>query len=418
MDLGATVTSIEIPSNETESTKKPVKAEHPIAVAIDRCIHRARDHKLAARSSIPGAIRSHRQQFEKVRTELVKAQKLLDSADPIKQMLAIREMQGTIQQFERLKYSELPRVIETSLFLGLFSAFDAFTGDLLVGIFSRKPALFGSLNRTISFAQVLEASSLDAVKQEVLQEEIEQLRRNSYVDQFAYLSSRFDVKLTAFDRWAAFVERAQRRNLLTYCDGVVSDQYRTVCEQQGYPSGELPPVGTRLRLGASYFLDSCELLIEVALKLGQTLWRKTLPQEIREADQHLKGVLYDTLLNQQWKRAQMIGEFAVGQRVIASDLDRKILLINYAQALKFDGQVDRAREVLSRVDWSASANDFKLAEAVLLENYELAADLMLRIGERGELIEETGYHIWPLFHEFRQTDQFAAAYEKYLVGLT
>ena len=137
------------------------------------------------------------------------------------------------------------------MFLALFSAFDAFTGDLLKGLYTRKPVLFRSLNKTLTFADVLAASSIEDLKLQVLDDDIETLRRKSYVDQFAALAQRFDVKLTAFDHWPAFVERSQRRNLITHCDSVVTEQYLSVCKDAGVDQKELQEVGSQVKLGSA-----------------------------------------------------------------------------------------------------------------------------------------------------------------------
>jgi hypothetical protein len=56
--------------------------------------------------------------------------------------------------------------------------------------------------------------------------------------------------------------------------------------------------------------------------------------------------------------------------------------------------------------------DFKIAKAVLLDDYEEAARLMEIIGKEGELITENSYLTWPLFRNFRSSDEFLKAYEK------
>jgi len=72
----------------------------------------------------------------------------------------------------------------------------------------------------------------------------------------------------------------------------------------------------------------------------------------------------------------------------------------------------RAREILNAVDWTASSSDFRLAYAVLMENYDEAARLMQQIGRKGEFVNKFSYYVWPLFNEFRETEQFSTAYEK------
>lgn len=208
------------------------------------------------------------------------------------------------------------------------------------------------------------------------------------------------------------MECTQRRNLLTHCGGVVSEQYRKICKEEKYPEKNIPPLGTELELGPDYFLPTCELMIEVGLKLGQTLWRKILPEELGEADRHLNHTQYDALYSQNWERAKIFGEFAVSQKKFSDEISKRMCIINYCIALKFSGEEECALNELNKIDWTASINDFRLAEAVLKENFEDAASIMIRIGKSGELVTEAFYHTWPLFNKFRESAEFMAAYEK------
>lgn len=388
------------------------EASHPVAEAIEAFIHRVRDIKLAVRLAIPAAVKSQTDSLDDIKARLTNAGLLVKSDDESQRVIGAREVRDVGRRLERLTNSNLPEVIETGLFLSLFSAFDAYTGRLLSALYERRPKLFTSLDRTLTLAEVLAAPSLDELKRSVIAEDIEQLRRKSYVEQFATLSRKFDVPLTKFPNWPTFVEASQRRNLQTHCDGVVNEQYLSVCKEVGVPKAELPRIGTRLTLGARYLLSTCELLLEVGFKLGQVLWRKTLPDEIELADEHLKSALYNALLVRVWDRARMMGEFALSLPNVHDDLSKRMLRVNYAQALRFGGKPDEARAILHGVDWSASANDFRLAVAVLLGEFQEASNIMKRIGRNGEWVDESAYHSWPLFTEFRETPEFATAYRE------
>jgi len=183
-----------------------------------------------------------------------------------------------------------------------------------------------------------------------------------------------------------------------------------VCRAAGVREDALPKEGEHIKLGPQYFFESCELVLEVGLKLGHTLWRKTLPDELEIADSHLMHLLYGALEARQWERARMIGAFAFEQKRFATDANRKTVIVNYVQALKRSGDKDMAVKVLSSVDWSAAAVEFKLADNVLREKWDDAAALMRGTGPDHEVLTEHAYHVWPLFLEFRETDQFAAAY--------
>lgn len=62
-------------------------------------------------------------------------------------------------------------------------------------------------------------------------------------------------------------------------------------------------------------------------------------------------------------------------------------------------------------DWTAASDKFKLADAVLREDFGQAAALMTKIGLGGE-IHKAGYRDWPLFKEFRRTDVFQETFQQ------
>lgn len=193
--------------------------------------------------------------------------------------------------------------------------------------------------------------------------------------------------------------------------GIVSRQYRDKCKEAKLKESEIPPLGTKIGLGATYFYTSCELVIELGVKLGHTLWRNALPHELSEADRHLMDLLYSALDAGNWGRAEMLGEFAFKQQNIASERNKKTIIINYAQALKRNDKAEKAAELIESIDWSATGNEFKLSELVIRGSWDEAADLMRETGPDDHLLSKEAYHLWPLFIEFRETEQFAWAYQ-------
>ena len=170
-------------------------------------------------------------------------------------------------------------------------------------------------------------------------------------------------------------------------------------------------MGTKIGLGSTYFYGACELVLEIGVKLGHTLWRKALPDELAEADRHLMYLLYSALETGNWARAEMLGEFALNQRSKANERNEKSIIINYAQALKRNDKAEKAAELIESIDWSATRDEFKLSALVLRERWDEAAVLMREVGSDDQLLSEEAYHLWPLFLEFRETEQFALAYQ-------
>jgi len=398
--------------SQQEVEDKEEKSLNPIAVSMNTFIHAVKDSEEVVYNFVPLAARVHNKRISKIEENEKVALELMESKDEQDQVLGSKKILEVVRLSERIINANVPETIEKALFLNLFSSFDAYIGNLISCIFNRRPELYNSLGKQVSVSEVLLFNNFDELKQKILTDEIETLRRKSYIEQFSDMEKMFSVRLKAFPNWSDFVEMSQRRNILMHCDGVVSEQYINICKQEGYKlSNDLKP-GDEISLDNDYMESAFKLLVEVAVKLGQTLWRKTQPEDLDQADDHLSEIIYDYLHEKDWDKAICFGEFSMNLPSTSSDLMAKINIINLSIAYKLSGNEEAANKILSAVDWSASINDFKLAYAVLTDDFSTAKDLMLKIGkDGGEVIHETAYHNFPLFSKFRETEEFMSGYE-------
>jgi hypothetical protein len=86
-----------------------------------------------------------------------------------------------------------------------------------------------------------------------------------------------------------------------------------------------------------------------------------------------------------------------------------IFRINLAQAHKWNGDEGHCRRILAETDWSAKEDKFKLAHAVLHDNWSEVAALMRRIGT-SDAVGKNAYRDWPLFRKLREQPIFATTY--------
>lgn len=265
-----------------------------------------------------------------------------------------------------------------------------------------------------SFDELIKFESIESIKNSVLEAEIDSIRRESYIEQFAILNKKFGLPLTKFQEWPTFVEAAQRRNLLVHCGGHVSEQYLQVCDSAGYKFEARPKIGDRLSIGQPYFERTAGLVARVGFMLVHTLWRKVLPAECEKANDELNDQIYRLLCVKRWTTAAELGTFSLSDPMLngASEIQRKVRLVNTAIALKNLKRVDDMNKLLASVDWTASVRDFRLAVCILQDQTEDAVAMMKQIGKRGELVHEVAYHQWPLFNAFREDAAFYKAYEE------
>lgn len=404
-DSGA---SVEI----VHKVKKIVEEKHPIAFAMDTFLHRVMDILHAANVFIPLSIQNDKNEMDDIKKNLEEAKEAFATKNKDLIIVTQRKILENLSRLERCKESKVPTILKHSLFVNLFSMFDAYTGDLLTALFTLKGDLYNSVNRSFTLSDLLTYKSFEDIKVQALQLEIESFRRKSYVEQFKDLENMFGIKLSKFSKWPDFVECSQRRNLLTHCDGVISSQYLNICKEHGCQISEKATLGAKIDLGTGYLFSVCNLMMEVAFRLGQTLWRKVLPEELEKADEHLIETIYLMLEREEWKKAEEFSEFGLNLPKLSSDLIKKMIFINHCIAIKFGQSNKKYLDLLKQEDWSASLNEFKLANAVLLDDFPSAVLLMKKIGVAGDLLSETSYHVWPLFKEYRESEPFLSAYEE------
>jgi len=379
---------------------------------IDTFLHRVMDIEDCAKEYISAAAKGYNENADILRGNIEKHQKTLeDETDETIKVLTVKELRKTLREIERHNSSSPVTTLEKSLFINLFSVFDKFIGDLVAVLYSKEPNLYKNITKEITLSEALNYDSMDELRQVFLDKEIETIRRKSYIDQFKDLEKKFSITLTKFEEWPYFIERSQRRNLFTHCDGIVSKQYIDICKEVGFKDKKGREIGEQLEIGNKYLFQSCMIIAQVGVMLGQTLWRKVLEDELEKADSHLSAIVFTYLHMEHWGNAISVSKFALGLPNISTDVMERIFSVNHAIALNAIDKRKAAKSILDKKDWSATIYDFKLAYAILTEDYAEAETLMYKVGKEGELITELSYHDWPLFREFRDSSEFFRAYE-------
>ena len=391
---------------------------NPIAIALKRFLTAMDDYRDAVNIAMPAIVRKRSEEIKRAHDRIDKFLAKVDG-DGIKVLEAksahdVREMSDAIECADRLADSKIVEIVIKSLFVGMFSEYDSFIGDLLKAIYRIKPDLYKGIKREISLSDLLGFENIEEIKRDILEKEIDTFRRDSYIEQFAVLEQKFNIKtLRAFDEWPVFVEMGQRRNLMTHNDGMVSQQYIQVCTKEGVKFEDKPTIGYKFDLPVEYIGNVMLVISKVGFMLAHTLWRKIAPDQIHLSHGAMNRSIYSLLEQKRWTVAAAFGEFALTDpmRREIREVDLKIRIINHAISLKKLNRKDDVAKLIQSVDWSASIREFALAIMVLEERYEKAAELMKNIGRNGEFLDELAYHKWPLFDDFRGTVEFQKTYE-------
>jgi len=299
-----------------------------------------------------------------------------------------------------------------SMLVSLVSQFDAFLGRLLWIIFSLKPDTIKKSERTLTYEQLVGFDSIAAARDYIIQKDIESILRSSHPDQFSTLEDRFSLKLTSdLPSWKAFVEITERRNLFVHTDGVVSAQYLTNCRNHSCSTEGLK-IGDRLGVTQEYANKAHHCILEIGIKLGQVLWRKLFPKAPELADRSLVDITFDLLDSGRFKLAISVLDTALKYFKFSSETCKLTSTINLAQAYKWTDCESDCKSLLQSVDWEAKGDAYRLANAVLHEDWLAAQRLMERIGTNDEIVNQTNYRDWPVFRQFRERQEFLDTYRK------
>lgn len=302
----------------------------------------------------------------------------------------------------------LPR----NFLVSFVSSYDAFLGQLLTALFEAKPELLNSSGRQLTYKELVELKDLESATKYIVESEVESILRKSHSDQFETMERLFSVPLTKdLQSWPLFIELTERRNLFVHCHGKVSSQYLKVCASHKASTKDVG-LGDTLKADGKYLVEAYKCLYEIGVKLTQVLWRKTRPEQVADADTALINVTYELLAADKLDLATRLLEFAVNVLPKhSSEIEKRIFTVNLAQAYKFSNEEQMCLDVLSRMDWAATSDNFKICVAVLKDQFGNAIDLMRKIGTSGEL-SKIDYIEWPVFRKFRETQEFKDCYKE------
>ncbi|MEO7934169.1 MAG: hypothetical protein ABIT76_13530 [Chthoniobacterales bacterium] len=304
-------------------------------------------------------------------------------------------------------YHQTPK----AFLVAMVSCYDAFLGDLLKAVFYLKPEMLNASQRSLTFEELVKLGDIQNAREYLVEKEVESVIRESHNKQFDWMEKRLDIVLRKdLQAWPIFLEMTERRNLFVHTDGVVSRQYVEVCRANKVDITEIA-IGDRLNVSAKYFTLAFICLFEIGVKLSQVLWRKFAPSDLEKADDALIDTTFNLLKEQQYRLAACLSKFA-SQTIKKhhSNVTKRVFIINLAIAYKWGGVPEKVEKLITDQDWSDCSDNFKLAVAVLTDRFDDAEKVMRELGANAKGVTRVGYETWPLFNEFRKTDQFQNAF--------
>jgi hypothetical protein len=298
------------------------------------------------------------------------------------------------------------------LVIGLIAEYDVFLSRLVRLAFTERPAVLGMSQRVLTYKELAGFSTLDEARDFVLEKEIDSLMMQDHLAQLKEINKSFDLKVnTEDDNIRRFLEICERCNLFTHAGGIVNAKYVTKCQSYGVDTAV--EHGTELGVSAAYYSECVSTVSEICIKLCQYIWRKLKPSDRDAADVSLNEAAFSLIRSRQYRLAERILDYGINHTGKGSERTYRMMVVNYANAIKLGGDKERAFRELDRLDWSATGIDFQVCVAGVRDDIETLRRLM-PIGHKSEALPESSYRSWPVFRSVRNNKEFQGLFKAIL----
>lgn len=324
---------------------------------------------------------------------------------PIELMQDFRRMGQTVSSS-----MSTARRIPPTLLVSLTSSYELLVSSLLNQIAEIHPEAFVNADRTISISEILSYKDHQELRSAIIGKEIDSVMRESCEVQIEQLCKKMkhDHPKKDFEKWSEFLELFYRRNLVVHTNGVVNSTYLKAAEINNFADRDKIVTNAKLNVGMRYLGAAAIILTEFGLKLSHVIWRKLLKDQSDEADGILAELCFDFIVRGHYELAIGLLKFGVNLRGI-TDLRRRMMIINLANALKLSGKEEDSSKILMAEDWSASNAQFEICLAAVRGDIDTVATLMK--DKRSGLAPED-YEQWPVFFHVREDHKFLREFRK------
>lgn len=310
-------------------------------------------------------------------------------------------------------------LVPPSYLVSLVSLYDQFYAGLVRLIYRIAPEKLKQSNKQFTYRDLCDYKSVQEVKVLIVDETVDKLMRDSHVEQFEWLAKAMGLKtLKKFKEWPDFVELMERRNLFVHSDGVVSQQYLDVCESEKALLAGVKK-GNQLVVDRVYFESAYKTLYIVGIKLTQmlahTVYDKQFPNDYSAIDSILIDNVYELITEELYDVAISVSEFVhddeyLGLKHTAND--KCYILLNFAQAYKWNGQTEKCKELLNKVDCTVWKDELLIPKFTLEGEFNIVYEKMRTVGKSSSVLTPENYRQWPIFKELRKEVEFIQLFKE------
>jgi len=295
-------------------------------------------------------------------------------------------------------------IMRNSLLTQAVGGFEVFIAGLATRYYVEHPSALDQSEGTFTLADIRTFVDVDDAADELIARRVSALMRGSLDDWAVWFKKHCnaDFEALAMD-WEAVREVFQRRHIMMHNGGLISRQYLAHVKSEGTPPG----IGQRLPVTVEYLEDALDQLDVLGTAIGVMAWGTWYPSHRNASSAALLQRTFDLMLDERWGAVDVLAKRAKPLKCDAA----------IAEPIRCNGWHSRSvvygpgsvRNEVSKWDTSALAGRFRLVQAVLLEDFERALDMVPKLVQAEEVTPGELHH-WPILEGLRQHDGYALVY--------
>jgi hypothetical protein len=299
-------------------------------------------------------------------------------------------------------------ILNRSLVTMAVATFEVFVGQLVAACLRKHPGILGTDAKEFALDDLQRFERIQDATEELISRRVESLMSgglDAWEKWFRDRPLQIEFEANALS-WGETQELFQRRHIIVHHGGRVSRRYL----QKTPDMGTSPPsLGSLLEPDADYVARSVDLVLVLGTLVSSRLLTKLLPPSAVSTEAPvLADLVYELLQAGRWDAAGAVAK--------AGEELSKILESSESTRLRFrcnawlcrkrlDG-IDSIRDEVEAWDTSALSGVFPLVQAALLDQVDLAYELLPAALESEE-ISLGDLREWPILEELRADTRFA-----------
>ena len=275
-----------------------------------------------------------------------------------------------------------------------------------------------SKEKMLSYRDIIELGSIEAVKDKILNDEIADfLRSKSTKEQLKYIKDNLKVDLqTHFSCSSQLTEIVLRRHAVVHTAGRVNADYLKRVKGTGFYSGKLPDLGSPLHLNDGYTRKAWDVIYAAGAVLMHQIGRETARRsrdsgddEEEFVDSSLVNETVFALNDETIGAAEFVYKYAE-KLTFKDDMVRLVAKVNTAIMHILIGDQKKADAVLCSVNWQSASALFQMSVAALRGQFDEFERLLPSVAANKDCSVEDMYE-WPVFFVVRKNQRFTAVVE-------